>query len=161
MNAITTPLRGLIAALAISATFLAQAETPIAEHGQHTMMTPQAEIARFPADFQTFIQQMDTDMSRMMTDMHSPGYTGNADVDFLVMMIPHHQGAVDMARLLQIHGVDPLTRRLAEEIIAGQQAEITAMKARLKILRGGADLDPGGYPALHGTRGQRSEVTPK
>ena len=38
------------------------------------------------------------------------------DVDFLAMMIPHHQGAVEMARLALIYGKDPLTRRVAEEI---------------------------------------------
>jgi hypothetical protein len=59
-----------------------------------------------------------------------------------------------MARLVLIHGQDPLTRRLAEEIIAGQQAEIMAMKARLNILNQGADPNPGGYPALNGVRGQ-------
>jgi hypothetical protein len=42
---------------------------------------------------------------------------------------------------------------LAEEIIAGQQAEIAAMKARLEILRKGADPSPGGFPSLGGTRG--------
>ena len=52
-----------------------------------------------------------------------------------------------MARLLLIHGRDPLVRRLAEEIIAGQQAEIAAMEASLRILRRGADPDPGGFPS--------------
>lgn len=58
-----------------------------------------------------------------------------------------------MARLVLIHGKDPLTRRLAEEIIASQTAEIGAMEQRLAILRRGEDLNPGGFPALHGTRG--------
>lgn len=58
-----------------------------------------------------------------------------------------------MARLVLIHGKDPLVRRLAEEIIAGQQAEITAMEARLSILRKGDDPMPEGYPPLGGTRG--------
>jgi uncharacterized protein (DUF305 family) len=90
----------------------------------------------------------------MMDDMHSPGYTGNPDVDFLAMMIPHHQGAVEMARLALIYGKDPLTRRLAEEIIASQITEIAAMSERIKILRRGEDPEPGGFPALHGTRGR-------
>jgi uncharacterized protein (DUF305 family) len=92
-------------------------------------------------------------MKKMMDDMHAPGYTGNPDVDFLAMMIPHHEGAVEMARLVLIHGKDPLTRRLAEEIIASQTAEIEAMQQRLVILRHADDPNPGGFPALHGTRG--------
>lgn len=93
-------------------------------------------------------------MLKMMTDMHAPGYTGNWHVDFLAMMIPHHQGAVDMAKLVLDHGDDPLTRSLAEEIIASQQAEINAMKARLAILKAaGKDPSPNGFPSLSGTRG--------
>jgi uncharacterized protein (DUF305 family) len=100
-----------------------------------------------------FATGMGAGMKRMMEDMHRPGYSGDPDIDFLTMMIPHHEGAVEMARLALIYGRDPLTRKLAEEIIASQQAEITAMRARLEILRRGADPDPGGFPALHGTRG--------
>jgi uncharacterized protein (DUF305 family) len=96
---------------------------------------------------------MDAGMQTMMNDMHAPGYTGDPDVDFLAMMIPHHEGAVEMARLLLIHGKDPLTRRLAEEIIASQTTEIAAMKQRLALLRRSEDPNPGGFPALHGTRG--------
>jgi uncharacterized protein (DUF305 family) len=79
--------------------------------------------------------------------------TGDPDRDFLAMMIPHHEGAVEMARLLLVSGRDPLVRRLAEEIIASQQAEIVSMRERLGILRRGREPDPGGFPALHGTRG--------
>ncbi|MEW5769591.1 MAG: DUF305 domain-containing protein [Pseudomonadota bacterium] len=146
-------MRRLGTVLVLVAAGAVQAETPMAGHGHHAM-SPAPRLAGFPADFQAFVRRMDADMARMMADMHGPGYTGDADVDFLAMMIPHHQGAVDMARLVQIHGRDPLTRRLAEEIIASQQAEIMAMQARLAILRRGADPDPGGYPALHGTRGR-------
>ena len=93
-------------------------------------------------------------MARMMQDMHGPGYVGNADIDFLAMMIPHHAGAVDMARLLLQHGRDPATRQLAEEIIAGQTSEIESMQRRLAVLR----QRPGGsaaveFPSLGGTRG--------
>ena len=102
---------------------------------------------------QGFALEMDAGMQTMMNNMHAPGYTGNPDVDFLAMMIPHHEGAVEMARLLLIYGKDPLTRRLAEEIIASQTTEIAAMKQRIAVLRRGEDPNPGGFPALHGTRG--------
>jgi hypothetical protein len=100
-----------------------------------------------------FARALAVGMDKMHKDMMAPRPTGNPDVDFLATMIPHHAGAVEMARLVLIHGRDPLVRRLAEEIIAGQQAEIAAMEARLRILRQGADPDPGGYPSLGSTRG--------
>ena len=64
-----------------------------------------------------------------------------------------HEGAVETARLVLLHGRDPLVRKLAEEIIAAQQTEIATMRQRLEILRTGRDMTPGGFPALGGTRG--------
>jgi hypothetical protein len=101
----------------------------------------------------TFARALAAGMDKMHKDMMAARPTGDPDVDFLATMLPHHAGAVEMARLVLIHGRDPLVRRLAEEIIAGQQAEIAAMEARLRILRQGADPDPGGYPSLGSTRG--------
>jgi len=103
-------------------------------------------------DVTPFQKQMNKDMAKMMQDMHAPGYSDDVNVDFLAMMIPHHQGAIDMAKLQLVHGDDPLTRRLAEEIIDGQQVEIQAMLARLKILREGPDKSLSDFPALDGTR---------
>lgn len=102
-----------------------------------------------------FAQALATAMDQMHKDMMSPMPTGDADRDFLATMIPHHEGAVEMARLVLIHGKDPLVRRLAEEIIAGQQSEIEAMRARLRIISKGADPSPEGYPSLGSTRGVR------
>jgi len=145
-------------ALALPASALSEdgaTETGAADHAHPDTVAREDEAARYPAPFQRFMREMDRDMQKMMADMHRPGYTGNPDVDFLVMMIPHHQGAVDMARLLLIHGRDPLTRKLAGEIIASQTTEIAAMRARLEILRRAPDAGPGEFPALDGTRGVR------
>jgi uncharacterized protein (DUF305 family) len=89
----------------------------------------------------------------MSEAMASAPMSGDADRDFLAMMIPHHQGAVDMARLVLLHGRDPLTRQLAEEIIASQQTEIASMQARLRSLANGPGKDGHEFPALTGTRG--------
>ncbi len=146
----------LLAACTLTLATSVRAEGEVAAgHAHHDMTTPEVEVSRYPAEFQRYIREMDRDMQKMMVDMHDPGYTGDADVDFLAMMIPHHQGAVDMARLVLIHGKDPLARKLAEEIIASQNTEIAAMRARLEVLRHASDAEPGGFPALHGTRGVR------
>ena len=100
-----------------------------------------------------FSADMHAAMTKMSRDMETAPMTGDPDKDFLAMMIPHHEGAVEMARLALIHGRDPLVRRLAEEIIAAQQAEIVTMRQRLEILKAGQDMTPGGFPALGGTRG--------
>jgi uncharacterized protein (DUF305 family) len=55
-------------------------------------------------------------------------YTGNADVDFRLKMIPHHQGAIEMAKVALEHGTDPDTKLLAEAIIAAQEREIAEMR---------------------------------
>jgi uncharacterized protein (DUF305 family) len=68
--------------------------------------------------------------ARMHAGMDIP-FTGNADVDFIAGMIPHHQGAVEMAQIVLEHGTDPEVRALAEGIIAAQEAEIAWMEAWL------------------------------
>jgi uncharacterized protein (DUF305 family) len=100
-----------------------------------------------------FAREIDASMARMMQAMNPPAPTGNPDADFLAMMIPHHAGAVDMARLLLQHGRDPITRQLAEEIIASQTVEIENMQRRLAMLRHPGDSRDANFPALGGLRG--------
>ena len=121
--------------------------------GSHLHSAPEVPL-RYGKSFERYAAEMNTGMGKMMSDMHAPGYTGDADIDFLAMMIPHHEGAVDMARLVLQHGNDAVTRKLAEDIIASQMVEIEGMQRRLQDLKRGASrTDPGGYPALGGTRG--------
>ena len=104
----------------------------------------------------SFRREMDRGMAKMMDEMHAPGYSGAPDIDFLAMMVPHHEGAIEMARLELIHGRDPAARRLAEDIISSQQVEIEGMLRRLAQLRGEAGGEaPDGFPALGGTRGTK------
>jgi YVTN family beta-propeller protein len=91
-----------------------------------------------------FAREMAASMKRMNDGMTAAAMTGDPDHDFSAMMIPHHQGAVDMARAELIHGSDPVLRRLAQEIIVTQQQEIDVMRRRLAVSRSTAS--PPGTP---------------
>src|SRR5215472_11875657 len=78
----------------------------------------------------TFAAQMMQAMDRMDAGMMAAKPTGNPDRDFAAMMIPHHQGAIDMAKVELIYGRDPVLRRLAQGIIVEQQ-EIELMQRSL------------------------------
>ena len=76
----------------------------------------------------TFMRIMDESMKRMDTGMNSAPMNGNIDHDFATMMMPHHQGAIDMAKAELTYGKNLVMRRMAEEIIVDQQSEIQAMQ---------------------------------
>jgi uncharacterized protein (DUF305 family) len=95
-------------------------------HAGHAMPAAPADIAKLPS-----VKAYTTANDRMHKDM-SIAFSGNADVDFVKGMIPHHQGAIDMAKVVLEHGKDPQIRRLAREIIKAQNSEISMMRAWLK-----------------------------
>lgn len=80
---------------------------------------------------------------RMMRNMALP-FTGDPDVDFRTHMIPHHQGAMDAARVALRYAKDPWTRQAAQAILIAQQQEIAQMQDWLA--RHGAKVPPGGQP---------------
>ena len=88
---------------------------------------PGTPVAAFQHGMDSVMVVMDEGMRRM--DGASPA---DIDASFAAMMLPHHQGAVDMARLQLLYGRDPALRRLAQSIIAEQQVEIQQMQAWLK-----------------------------
>ena len=76
---------------------------------------------------QSFMQSMDISMTEMDKAMKAAPMNGDVDHDFAVMMIPHHQGAIEMAKSELLFGKDPVMRRLAQEVLVDQQSEIDAM----------------------------------
>lgn len=67
-------------------------------------------------------------MDKMHAAMASVEPSGDSDVDFVKLMLPHHQAAIDMAKTQLVYGKDPQMRRLAQEIITDQQSEIELMQ---------------------------------
>jgi uncharacterized protein (DUF305 family) len=68
------------------------------------------------------------DSMQTMTKAMNVPMTGDADKDFAAMMIPHHQGAIDMAKVELRYGKDPTLRKLAQKIVGAQEHEIAQMK---------------------------------
>lgn len=80
-----------------------------------------------PAAERPFLAENDAAMERMMADMTITA-SGDISRDFALMMIPHHQGAIDMAKAYLRYGSDPKFQRIAQEIIVEQVQEIAAMR---------------------------------
>lgn len=116
----------VLAAASFLAGFLACAEVP----GRvFDMVVSPSHAAAQPTDANeaAFLSENDKAMTRMMADMTIKP-TGDVDRDFVAMMIPHHQGAIDMAKVLLGRGSNEQLRRIAQEIVVTQGQEIVAMR---------------------------------
>lgn len=111
-----------VAATALPTLVLAQTH----HHGNHSMPMPSTQAAETPAT--KAFREANAKMHRDM-DIE---FTGNADVDFVRGMIPHHQGAIDMAKIALQHAKDEEVRKLATAIIREQEREIAEMQNWLK-----------------------------
>jgi uncharacterized protein (DUF305 family) len=98
-----------------------------------------------------FLDENDAAMRRMMAGM-TVQPSGDVDRDFVAMMAPHHQGAIDMAIAELRHGRNSQLRRLAQEIIVTQQEEIAAMHLALGEPLPPSIASPTTPPAATGTR---------
>jgi uncharacterized protein (DUF305 family) len=112
----------------VTATSFALAQDPTTS--RHVSAAVPVQYGAEPSDHseeQPFLSENAAAMSKMMADMTIKP-TGDVDRDFVAMMVPHHQGAVDMAKTELKYGHNEQLRRLAREIVAMQQHEITVMR---------------------------------
>lgn len=112
---------GLVLALPLAVT--AHAEGAMEGHSGHAM----SATADAAPSTTAYIAANDRMHAAMAID-----FTGNADVDFVRGMIGHHQGAIDMAKIVLENGADPEVRKLAQNVIAAQTAEIDWMRKWLE-----------------------------
>src|SRR5262249_37171813 len=125
--------------------FLACVTSPVVL--AHEMHSAAPQSVAVPSEEAAFLRENEVAMTKMMNDMAAKA-TGDVDKDFVAMMIPHHQGAIDMAVLELRYGKNEQLRRIAQEIIVDQMQEIAAMK--LAIGEPGAASAPPPTPSNSG-----------
>ena len=102
-----------LALVALALPAAAQAED---DHSQHSMPAAQNAADGAAKAYMDGMARMNRDMNAAMT--------GDADIDFAAMMIPHHQGAIDMAKTVQASGKDEEIKAMAQKMIDAQTKEI-------------------------------------
>jgi uncharacterized protein (DUF305 family) len=110
------------------------AKAPEEQHAQHATADEHRPVPGSPALVSTaepFAALMGEAMVSMDDAMKGAPMTGDPDHDFAAMMIPHHQGAIDMAKAELLYGKNPILRRLAQEIVVTQASEIAVMQREL------------------------------
>ncbi|UDM53237.1 DUF305 domain-containing protein [Cupriavidus sp. MP-37] len=122
------PAARAMAALCLSAASFAAPAQNTHQHAAHAAAPPPF-VASTAKPYAGLIDDAMDVMHHGMT--HAPT-NGVPDHDFVAMMIPHHQGAIDMAKALLLYGKDPALRNLAQGIITEQQNEIRLMQAWLQ-----------------------------
>jgi uncharacterized protein (DUF305 family) len=130
LSAITVAL--LISAEPISAQSDGRTQNSGNQHiSNHDTGSQDSGNNRRDTSTQPWVELM-TSMGKMHAAMGSVERSGDSDVDFVRLMLPHHQAAIDMAKTQLLRGKDPQMRRLAQEIITDQQSEIELMQLWLK-----------------------------
>ncbi|MBR1164833.1 DUF305 domain-containing protein [Bradyrhizobium elkanii] len=114
---------GIVAALLGARVLFAVVLSPVALAQEAHQPAPTA----LSAEESAFLAENDAAMTKMMNDMAAKP-SGDIDRDFVAMMAPHHQGAIDMAVIELRYGKNEQLRRIAQEIIVEQRQEIDAMK---------------------------------
>lgn len=135
---ITMPAAAVAVLTALAVPILGYAQQPAAPTAPATQIPMTRPMPGMPmqpmTDAKTLAgseaqKSMVAAMEKMSHTMQAVPMTGNADRDFVAMMIPHHAGAIDMARFELANGKDPAMRKLAEAIVSAQENEISEMQA--------------------------------
>jgi len=121
MNRIAISLAALLAAGTLGSAAQAQQHQ---HQSQHTRQGPPVVAPGAVTPATKAYQDANAEMHKDM----DIAYSGDADADFVRGMIPHHQGAIDMAKVVLAHGKDPEIRKLAEAVIRDQEKEVAMMR---------------------------------